>query len=427
MFLLNRGYTTNINSELSIPGVIFSSAQLDKPSVERRVTLITSLRLFDPQLYFPLSLKNSCKKTFTRLSTYPWFNPNYDEFESNTMKLTEFVKQLSTKQSYENVFYPINDLDLKKRIQECIEFQQSMNCSHIIIPTPLIIDTEDAFCEQLKWINASIEFIKNISKPVLISVAFSQTVLTQRDFEENSLLSLILDNLSSFNEFSGYYITFETTTSQQITDVNIIKTILEFSYVLGELYNKEVILNYTDLAGLLGLCVGAKAFGSGYFNKEKYLNYEDFIDKEGFGISLPFFFSYSLIGDFLSNKDLSKLRDKNLLHFIEEDITKFSTNLYDTLIKNQDVQMLTEWKESRNNVTAAKLHRYELLSQVSSKISSLPLKDRLNLTQKWLLNADMKTSYLLNIIKAKNLTQDFSHIKIWSKCLDDFIKKYSLL
>ncbi|MDU1031898.1 hypothetical protein [Clostridium sp.] len=427
MYLLNRGYYTKINDELSIDGVVFSPSQLERPKIERRDKKYNKIRLFDPQLYFPIESKPNFKKTFTKLATYPWYNPEVEEFNSKEMKITDFLKNLSNNNSIDNVTYPTSEEDMARRIQSCIEFQLDLGCSHIILPTPLICDIEDGYTEQLRWINTGIKLINGINKPILVSVAFTKDVITQREFDQNTLLSIILDNLTSFTNIDGFYITFETNTENQICDENIITAILEFSYILGNLNNKEVFLNYVDLAGFLGLAVGCTAFASGYYAKEKLFNFEQYNDEPKFGTPLPRLLSYTLIGDLLSERDLTKLRNLNALHLIKNDITKFSTALYNTLEQGQDVSMLDDWKESKNNISTAQLHRSELLAKASKNISTMNTTEKLKYTLNWLTNADFYVNQINTLLGYNKLSENFNHIGIWKKCLIKFIEKYSLL
>lgn len=428
MFLLNRGYSTKIDSELSVNGLILSATGVNMPTLERRPLSDLQIKLFDPQMYFPIDLNSTCATTFNKLATYPWYNPNYPTFDSQEINLRDFTKQLQQTHSHSTVSYPGSSLDLQSRIKKCIDFQLSIDTSHIIIPTPLVVDAEDQYTCQLNWINTALELCSDLSIPKLITVALSDSILINKSFETNSLIQTILDNLTTFDNVDGFYIVISRSNSNtNITEKNIVQTILEFSYILGHLMGKQVFLNFIDNLGFLGLAAGASYFASGYTNKERRLNFDDFIDSSTGGAPLPHFYSYTLIGDLFTDRDLSKIRDARLLNFIKDDITNFSENLYNALKNKVDVENLADWRESRNNVAKAKLHRAELLHNKTNKLMSFDFHTKIEYTLSWLQQSEINASYLENRFKNDPISEDFRHITVWRNCFEKFIEKYNLL
>jgi hypothetical protein len=69
----------------------------------------------------------------------------------------------------------------------------------------------------------------------------------------------------------------------------------------------------------LNICmgVGADGFATGYSTSKRKMSFSNF--KSSFGRSFPKFYSHNLIGDFLSETDLNKIRDNNLIQMIEDD------------------------------------------------------------------------------------------------------------
>lgn len=431
MFLLNRGYSLKYNDKLNIHGMIVNISGLMMPAIERRPIPENEISLFDPQLYFPLDYNDKCKKTYCNLSTYPWFNSETPVFDSTQINITEFKKGLKEQNSHSNVSIP-NDIDeIRTRILSCVEFQVSeyINATHIILPTPLIIDTEDEFSTQLLWINEGLDIISNFeNKKVLITVALSEQVIIHKTFESNSLMQTIVDNLSALEDIEGFYIVIaRSNNNSNITEKNIVQSVLELSYLLGKKINKKVFLNFIDNLGFLGLAAGAYAFGSGYNNKERRLNFNDFIDKESGGPPLPHFYSYSLIGDFFPERDLSKIRDARLLRYIEKDITTFSASLLNALKQNKEISMLADWKETLNNVSVAKDHRTALMIDKINFINSLNFTEKIQYTLEWLQNAEASKLHFDNLFEDDPLSEDGKHIIVWRKCFEQFIDKYKLL
>lgn len=427
MFLLNRGYSTKIDSKLSLKGFILSASALQMPNIERRSLPNSDIRLFDPQMYFPIDLNKSCSNTFNKLATYPWFNPNNPSFDSTQINLKDFAKIIQDNKLYQNISLPKTDDDLNIRIRNCINFQVSLNVSHIILPTTLVTDAEDEFSEQLKWINNGINLSSDCKIPKLITIAISDNLIINKSYEKNLLLQTILDNLTAFNEIDGFYLVISRGSSSiNITEKYLVQTILEFSYILGHKMGKEVFLNFDDTLGFLALSVGASYFGSGYTNKEKRLNFDDFYDSQSGGAPLPHFYSHSLIGDLFSDRDLTKLKKANLLDFIEPDNTQFSESLIQYLKNDMPISQNQEWKETRNNVTTAKLHRIDLLSKKAQEMSSMTFKEKIEITKRWLLSADINCNYIKERFKSDPITEDFRHVSVWRECYDKFLEKYSL-
>lgn len=423
MYLLNRGYTTKIDDNLSVNGYVISAAGAIMPAYERRTLPNADIRLFDPFYYFPFSLNKSCSATFQKLSSYPWFNPSVAEYNSDIITLSKFKSKMSPL----DAFLPIDDNDINNRLMKCIQYQVNLKVSHIIIPVPLINDAEDEFSLQLKYINYGLDIAKKYPLPVLISVPISDTVIINKKYENNELIATILDNLTALDDADGFYITIaRSSNSKTIIEKSIVQTVLEFSYILGHQLSKEVFLNYVDVLGLLGIAVGAKHFASGYTNKEKRLYFNDYIDGTQ-GRAYPHFYSNTLIGDLFSDRDLSKLKGHNLLDMIKDDSTTFSSSLYDSLKNNLPIALNPDWAERISNTTKAKLHRSEKLTLQCNNLLSLNFKDRIKSTQNWLQKADIYTTYITEQLKCDPLTESFNHVSVWKNCFDEFIKKYNLI
>lgn len=436
MFLLNRGSSLKFESTLSIDGIVATASGLNKEQLERQKTLPTSkFFLFDPQLYFHNQPKDKYKKLFSTLSSYSWYNPNPPEFDSTIINITTFKKQIKDDRLYRQVTLPKTSAEIQSAITSCLDYQTALGVSYYILPTTLVCDSEDCFSEQLKWINEGISLSEGFDKPRLISLCISEDIM-KKSLEESTILQIIIDNLTTYESIDGFYISLARKSDiQYMLDENVIKSTLELCYHLGHNMGKQVFLNSLDTLGFLGLAVGASSIISGYTNKEKRLFFNDYIDKDKQGgPALPHFYSFSFIGDLFSDRDMSKINQAGVLNLMSNDITPYSKELFDALEKNIEVAK-TDWKETKSNVTLAKLHRYELLARKTHEILKLDMTSRIYYVKNW-LNSAMKnilkfesalTSYPLLFTDSKRLSENFDHIEIWEKCFDDFIKKYDLL
>jgi len=172
--------------------------------------------------------------------------------------------------------------------------------------------------------------------------------------------------------------------------------------------------------------VGADAFATGYSTTKRRMSYENF--KTTFGRAYPKFYSHKLIGDFLSESDLNRITNNNLLTILEDDMTELSNNLYQALKNNKTASQVPEWREVQNHTKVAEKHRMLKIYNEVTKIdfSSQSLDKKINFIKKWLLNADMHRTYFSERFEDEPLTGESRHVRVWRNVFDKFLKKYDL-
>ncbi len=435
MFYFNRGYQWKIDNNLNISGAILSASTLSSIEIKRRrkkrdLDNINSL-LFDPQLYFPLEIRDNINKHLSYLGTYPWYHKTPPKFDSKEMKIKDYRETIIEDDFVDEIFLPIDDNKIKDRIKMCFDFQIKIGVDKLILPVPLVRDPENEYTTQLNWIKKGIKISKDYEKDCLVTVAIADNVLINRSVDINSLLQTIIDNLTALTNITGYYITIASSnTNIRITHKNIIKTILELSYILGHELGKEVILNYIDDLGFLGLAVGATSFGSGYYNKERRLNFTDYIDKDGGGGPLPHFYSFKLIGDFLPERDLSQIRSEKLFNYFYDDKTPFSESLFNYYVSNYKkghiIKLPPDWEERINLITQAKLQRTFLLNKKTNELEKLDLKERVKFVLSWLQSAERDMLYLNKRVE-NPLDESGNHIESWRSAFESFADDNALI
>lgn len=428
MYFLNRGHTWKFEG-LDPDGIVLRASSLCAPELTRRDIPGSKMLIFDPQMYFPPEYASNCSKTYKKLGTYGHYNDNPPEFDSQVINLREFKKSIPA-EILQDISIPENDNEISERINSCLEIQNGLDVSYIILPTPLIVDAEDQFSCQLKWINIGVDIAKEVGKPLLATIAFSEDVLLHKSFESNNLLQTVIDNITVIDDLAGFYIVVSRNSSNgncRITEKNIVQSLIELSYILGLKSGKKVIHNFCDDLGFICISAGAYAFGSGYENKEKRLSFDDFIDRDSGGAALPHFYSPSLFGDFYSDRDLSKIRDARLLKYFKNDFTSFSESLKKALFDNNEVAMVTEWRESKNNVTAAKGHRIQVMSDRVKYLNSLEFKEKIAYTLEWLQEAESAMNYLNIRFEDDPISENGRHLPVWRRCFESFIEKYKLI
>jgi hypothetical protein len=428
MFLYNRGYQKTIDG-VKPHGVIINASSIYQPSLSRRDSTYSSLNilLFDPQYYLSANLdRHTSQSTYLKLATYPWFNQNPPEYNSDEIKLKDWKKQLPNNPSC-IITYPENDTDIKCRIKRCLSFQDSMGCSHLIIPVPLARTREEQFTEQLRWIKLGIEYKHTFTKPIIATLPFSEKVLSEIAFENNDLSQTILDYLPTIEELDGYYIAIEKETeTMHIANTILARTLLELCYNLSK-YNKFVCINFVDIFGIVCLAAGATAFGGGYTSKEKRLFVEDFVDRTG-GYQYPKFYSNILLGDFYSERDLNKLVDLDLINYIYRDKTNYSASLIRAFKNRNTAKDVPEWEEKNNNVSTATRHRIENIVNLTNNIDSTNnLSTKLDFVYYYLEDAQARMGNI-NYRNTGNdqLSENGDHINIWLHALKDFRAQNSL-
>ncbi|AFQ46249.1 hypothetical protein [Desulfosporosinus meridiei] len=428
MFLYNRGHFGTIDG-VDPQGVIMASSSINSDKLCKRQAYDLSTVLLDPQYYLHGIDKDRCKKTFSNLCSYPWYEKTKSSKPKvrTTKSISGKINIISSRDLSVSLSSYSSELEIQECIKSCFALQELVGVTDLIIPTPLVVNREDQFSEQLKWLKAASKLKGNYSKPFLATIAISDKALLDCDINDNQMVQTLLDNASVLSEIDGYYIVVEQSTSSlQIVEANIARVLLELSYNLGYVEDKKVIINFADAFGLLCLAVGATAFGSGYSTKERRLCLNDFVDKDG-GMSLPKYYSTSLIGDFYSERDLKKIVNLKLLRYLKSDIiTIHSDPLLQSLgVKGKKIVVPPSWTESRSNTSAASKHRVISLIQQAEHIREIPsIGDRIGYLQTWLQDAEAKMEYMKGRLKGNPLSENGNHISVWREVLDNFVDEY---
>jgi hypothetical protein len=420
MFLYNRGHFGTIDG-VNPHGVVLASSSIQYEKITKRQSYTLPMVLLDPQYYLHSINKTTCAKAVKNLETYPWYQKNK---EKPRLKLVGGkLSRIKPPAACSVVSSHSTEEEISECIRACFDIQKQIDVTEYIIPTPLAVAREDQFSEQLKWLKIATKLKDEYDKPFFATIAISDKALLDCDFEDNQMIQTILDNAPLLPLIDGYYVVVERSSSSlQVTEGSVARALLELSYNLGQVENKKVIINFADTFGLLCLAVGATAFGSGYNTKERRLSFVDFEDKGG-GMSLPEYFSTSLIGDFYSERDLKKIVSLKLFRYLSSDIiTAYSNPLLQSLNVKGKIVVPPAWSETRSNVAAASKHRIECLSRQAEYITGMTtIEKRLDFIQTWLQDAEARMEYLKGRLKGKPLSETGSHISVWRETLEQFV------
>lgn len=321
MFYLNVGWFWGRIPAPGPQGVVVNACGVDAPGAVRRREDISLPQevLFDPQLYLLALSPVTAFKTCVRLASYPWFPCEYLDDDPQDRLVEQWPSEISEDQ-------------ISQLARKAIEFQISFGSSKILVPAPLTTSPTSDLGQEMLWLDSGLTEA-NTEIPLIATFSVSDTCLADSQPEDNQLLQIAIDQFTAREELSGVFLVIENShgESNRIIQTSVALSILEFCHNVGKEAGKEVIVNYADNFGLACIAAGATGFASGVFTKEKRLNLEDFSERSGGGL-FPKFYSHSTIGDYLTERDLERVRDHRLLRLLEDDRTLASAALFDVLV-----------------------------------------------------------------------------------------------
>ena len=422
-FLLNLGFRWSGLPSQFVDGYVFNPSGLNREQASRREFEYVQGQwlMFDPQMYLSVLDGGMCTKTCANLATYPWFGVETPAFDSSEMKVTQWMSQVKGSVNWDPVIAE-NDEDIRRIVQECLQFQIDFGVTHLIAPTPLLDNSDDQFGTQLKWLDAASQLRDESQLPVFATVAVMDYLLSTYEPPKNPLLQTIIDNIA-VSEFEGVYLLVvqEDTPRTRITDKHVVESLLYATRILSEHSNKEVIVNFADDLGYTCIAVGASGFVGGTTSKSRRLCLSDFIDRSG-GAAYPKFYSNSLIGD-LSIDDMRKIRDARLLRLIADDVTTASESLFKALQAGDDPNEVPAWRQTRNNVKEANIHRVLLMPRVKTELDKLGIREKTDTILYWLQEAEAHVKLMESRFDSSPLSEDGRHVEVWRMAFEAFLNQ----
>lgn len=352
--------------------------------------------LVDPDSYFWEVDAPDCPKPCEKLGTYDWLvdpkNP---------------------------IWPPVlnDDAALTAAIRGSLDAQVAAGATQLILPTPLILDPTDGD-RFLHWLEVGVA--EAAGRSCLAMLAVGDGVLPK-------ISDGLVDQLTAIGGIDGVYICVDTTGSAavQMTDEAAILALLDTVYLLSRAYGLQVVVNYVDLLGIACLGLGATAFVSGYENKTRQLDFTDF-GGEG-GRAIPKFTSLASCTRLRPERDLLRVASKRgLLRLLTNDETASSAQLFAALRAGAG-QLPPEWRETPNNVSAARTHVIELLTARASEIADIKGDSaRAEFVLDWLVQAEQTVSYLNERFAESALDEDGRWVTGWRRAYETVCDKYSL-
>ncbi len=378
MFMINTGYRfpappVTADGLVLIPYGNYSERLFRTPLPEK------DLQILDPQLYLAELNSESCSKVCSRLATYPWLGNNRaveckDEFSTNKEWTDHIVEKISE-------FWPgVVTTDVDEACRKCIEFQQDLKCSHIIIPTPMLAEREDEASNLATWIDEGIKVASDleIAQPILVSVAMNEAILNDSTFEQGGYLDAVVDQVVARDGIDGVYIVIAQTQVTHPFESNKIvwSAYAHLSRAFSEAGFKGIFINFADVFGLVCLALGASLCATGPSHSLRRLSPDSLKDGGG-GTALPHLYSHKLMGELLSETDLKLITEQRLLTRVKDE-TASSRDLFGAIAAGKTAKHVPAWIESKNNISAAQSHFIERMHAEARSLRTLSHSERVD-------------------------------------------------
>lgn len=415
MFYLNVGYQYGILDEVEVDGAIVYPSRTSQVDALKRDYDFPEERLFDPQMYlsdYNLDPENHLQLV-KRLCQYDWFGAPVRDHDSGEETRTDYKNEI--KEDTDTLWPQRTEPQHRWRdaVEECFEFQRQFGATKYIAPTPLIRDPEDDLNEYFQCLDEVLDADPS-DKPTLVSVTLDRDAIFHRDPDNNDLIDSLADTLQTHPSVEGAYISL---TSSADPHFRIISSKVAGNFLrLVSLLSDEletVVVNFVECLGLACLGVGADGYGSGYFNKGRAFRVSDY-HEEGFGIAYPHFHSGNLCLDFDPERDMQRLHDNRLLHYLEDDWTDASEDLREAFDDDIPIDVLGNWKRSRSNYSQARLHFAQNHKQLGSENWDA------DKTLRWIQDAESAWKYFEGRFSEEPLDRpDGRHLTPWRKAITD--------
>lgn len=422
MFLLNLDYRWNLSTELErLQGVIYLPTGSTSERIARAPTAEVRRILLDPQLYLAgLDAKKSTK-TCARLATYPWFGVDAPEFDSSAASRKDWensVRDIIADSWPQSV--PQGD-GVYAACRSALEFQMNLPCTHLLIPTPLIVEREDEAQSLAEWLDSGLEAAQDldVGQPLIATVAVAESALNDAASEPAGFLDSIIAQVTAREGLDGVYIVVMQTYARHPfeTAALVDGAYLHLSRAFAEQGYDAIITNFACVFGMVCLGVGATGMAIGPSQKLRRLSMSGYDEQKG-GLPLPRFYSHKAISEYLPETELGRIMERRCLGRIR-DITPYSEGLMEILDNGGSAADVPEWAESKNNCAAAQRHFLHRLSQEARQVSRLTANRRRRQIREWLEEAIGTTLYLERRLSGYPSTGQSAPSENWLELLDE--------
>jgi hypothetical protein len=393
VFIANAGYRWSHLTALD--GAIVLAQGVDSDRLQRG-NVAKSRVLFDPQLYLAGLSAEVASKACARLATYPWFGVELPDREANE----GIQKYRQRVQGLVPTLWPgeaPNDDDAAfEGARSALLAQFEFGCTDLILPTPLVTDRDDEFAAQLTWLDQGIKAVdaEDLSHlPVLATLAVADEALNDAAFDATGYLDGIVDAVVS-RGIEGVYLVVAQGQERHPFEISVraARTYLHLAHAFSQAGLRQIVINFADVLGLLGLALGATAYCSGPSQSLRRLCLSSIRD-QGFGQALPFVYSHKVACELSPESDLTAIRGKGLLGRVR-DITEASQPLFRTVALGGSAADLAEWAESVGNVAASQNHLLLAYQREAERMREMDGVEAVEAIRDWLTSAAANVTYV---------------------------------
>lgn len=348
--------------------------------------------LFDPQLYLSGLDAAASESVCANLASYPWFGvPDVHQYESgNGLGRRAYKAELKehTRENWPGG--PPTGGNVPAACAEAIHLQLSLNCTSVVLPSPLLDDAESAASLVAEWLDAGLAAADQAWAPedgILATVPLSEAILQDSAFETNGLLDILVDQVTAREEVGGIYVVVNQNVAQHPfqTPTNVLRAYARLSRRMSEA-KLECIVNFADVFGVCCIGLGATGFASGPSAGLRRLSLAGYVGSGG--LPHPYYYSHRAIADYRSEHDLRLLRRVGRLGAARDDTTYSSAWTHTLLNIGSTAPAPAAWAWQPNNVfDAAQPHFICRLHEVGEGLRGQTAADRLATVTDWLQSA----------------------------------------
>ncbi len=415
--------------QMTVPGTNGAAGAIILPSgiashtlTRRDLDKQLGRRLLDPQVYLSDLQPDRCRNTCTHLASYPWFLADgVPAFDSGQHTQVEWKRAVIGNITGMWRRTPTTSDEIRRSVDECILFQRRIGVEAIILPSPLTRDHSSDYSIESEWLEIGAERAAAIAsdRPALATIAVSDTCLRGFRPRDNTLIDIILDQVSA-RARDGAYIVLEQAneTTYNCTSSNTVGSLLRIVNGLKAGGLKMVIVSYAGTAGLMTLLAGADAWATGWYRSERRLKLADIEQEEG--RAMPAYYAHSAATEFHLASDLTRIRDAGLLPLVT-DQTAYSANLIRALQTGFTPNDVAPWQPRQSNVTAARAHYATAMIRETAAISALQNQaDCVAHGKKWLGDAAQIAARLYQL-GGFNPRTELDHQRPWNEAFIDVL------
>lgn len=423
MFALNEGYQWFSTNVTNLEGAVYLAAGNDTERMRRSPQANFSWKLFDPQLYLAGLAGNESAKICARLVSYPWFGidgvPQFNSGEQTRRNWQQALQDF-VRENWRGS--PPEEDERPGCAASAVSFQAELGCTHILCPSPLIAEREDEAESCALWIDASLDAAAelDIGQPIIATVAVSESVLNDAGFDDGGFLDTIVDQVASRDGLGGVYVAVAQTQARHPLAAPSVVT-RAYAHLTRAFANagyEFVFVNFADVFGIACLGLGATGFATGRWQALRRLCLAAMID-DGGGLPLPHFYSHRAVAEFLTEREMEIVAQRNLLPRVR-DLTTHSQDLFQALNTGQDISTIPAWAENKSNVTTAAKHFIARMIAEGSSYSELTTDDRNARATAWLASARTNQDALVNGLGNLATSPTYAPVIDWSGHLANY-------